>query len=316
MTHGLIFADLEGIINAFDLEKEISKDLYTNEVQICIDALIKCGIDKITVCDAHSSGDMIKPTILSGNVNLISQVRNISFEEKYDFAIFIGFHGMENSEGFFPHTFRFDFKEVAINNMYDRPVPIGEVEIYSRWLGFHGVPVILIIGDREATYEANCFNIYRNVCCVKSFFQEKQVDVRLLYEKIESSIHQALKLDSKSCLSHDSDSVSVEFYHNDVVKELGDYEKRNNKIIFKNCADLVNHLYPLVDELNEFNSRNFDKNRLFLKEARLLAKALNKEEFMDSEASELLGSKNLSTLDEKSRVAILTTLRQMSQKVN
>ena len=166
--HGLILADIEGIIgvNDFISDAENSKILYTREVKVYIDALLKNGVEKITVCDGHNRGDMILPDIASQNIKLVSMIGNISFDENYDFAILVGFHGMGESPGVLSHTLRFDFKRVYANDM-----PIGEVEIYTRWLGSNGVPVVLVTGDREAVYEANCYNIYRAVCCVKSLYQ-------------------------------------------------------------------------------------------------------------------------------------------------
>jgi len=97
--HGLIFADIEGIAGIWDLnDTDRCKDLYTKEIQVYIDALIENGVEKITVCDAHDEGDMILDSVVSKNVRLISNSKNLSFVgEQYDFALLVGLHGMEGS---------------------------------------------------------------------------------------------------------------------------------------------------------------------------------------------------------------------------
>ena len=152
----------------------------------------------------------------------------MSFEEPYDFAIMVGYHGMGGQLGIFPHTYRFDIKEILVNG-----TPIGEVEVICRWLGSHGVPVILVTGDREATYEANYYNPYRTTCCTKNLFQSEFICHQLLYEKLLCSIDVALKLEKNLCLSHDTCIVTVEFYKPDVVGMLTDYEVNENKRVFK-----------------------------------------------------------------------------------
>ena len=249
---------------------------------------------------------MIDSRIVSENIQLVSHVKNVSFAEKYDFAILVGFHGMSESLGILPHSLRFDFKRRTVNN-----IPIGEVEIYTRWLGFHKIPIILVTGDREATYEANCFNPYRNTCCVKSLFQIENIDKSLLYEKLTLVIESSIKLNKEKCLSNDCDEVSIEFYQPDMADSLKNYTKLDNKIIFKNCTELVEKLYHLIDDINEFNTKNIKKNTEFLKEVRELAKKLTKEALENSKAGDLLKNNNLLFLDENSRNKILETLRML-----
>lgn len=79
---------------------------------------------------------------------------------------------MNGSSGILPHTLRFNFQQISIfSDKLKSYIPIGEVEIYIRWLGSKGIPVLLVSGDREAAYEGNCFNPYRETFCVKSLFE-------------------------------------------------------------------------------------------------------------------------------------------------
>jgi len=305
--HALILADIEGVLGVWDFEndKENSKILYTREIEVYIKSLINNGVVKITVCDSHNKGDMILPSIISNKVSLISQAKNISINEvKYDFAIMVGYHGMGESLGIMPHTMRFDFKRI-----YAGGIPIGEVEIYSRWLGFHGVPVILVTGDREAVYEANCFNPYRTTCCVKSLFQNEHIRPQLIYDKLASSVDAAMGLNMSKCLARDNEEISVEFYNADMATVLTSdgFVVSENKLIFKSCTDFVNNLSYLVAKMNDTNLKIVQANRLFIKKVRDLIKRIKKEDLIKSGIMPFL-SKNMYFLDSASRKEILDTI--------
>lgn len=313
MVHALILADIEGITDIYDLD-DIDKcaDLYTNEIQVYIKTLVENGISKITICDAHDGGNLISRSVIetekySGEeVRIVSQVKNLSFEEKFDFAILVGFHGMNGSLGILPHTLRDDFRLISLfctKKQYR--IPIGEVELYSRWLGSKGIPVILVTGDREAVYEANCFNPFRQTCCVKSYFQSTYVSRSDYYKKIDSSIKASLILNWDICLSEDLNEIAVNFYHPDVIEAIGNvhYKRKDDSIVFNDCADLVSNLYSLIDILNEINGINVELNIAFIKDVRKMAVSLRKEDVAKSDIGPLLNS-NLLTLDSKSRDTI------------
>jgi len=218
---------------------------------------------------------------------------------------------MAGSLGILPHTLRFDFKEVSVvDSRRGINIPIGEVELYSRWLGSYGIPAIFVSGDRAAVYEANCFNPYRQVCCVKSCFQSELYDRALLYEKLANSVKCALKLDKELCLSKDNNEIEVEFYNLDVADALGamGYNKRGNRLLFSSCADFVNGLYNLVNYLKQINKTTWKTNVAFLKEVRELAQSLQKEDVAESEIGLLLNN-NLFFLDKISREKIISGIK-------
>jgi len=313
-VHALIIADLEGITDVYDLtDTGGCAALYTAEIQQYIQALLSRNVAKITVCDAHDKGNLISREISSDNVNIVARVDNFPFDEKYDFAILAGFHGMNGSPGIIPHTLRYDFK--AVFSYYSRLqtwIPIGEVEIYSRWLGAKGIPVILVTGDREAVYEANCFNPYRQTCCVKSCFELNPANRALVYAKIAHSLDSALKLNRYACLSEDSSEIAVEFNNPDVAEELSKagYTSKEGRIVFSSCTELVNGLYPLLDKLNEINRANIAINKAFISEVRKLVGPLKKEDVANSAIGPLL-NKNILFLDSKSREKIMEGIKAM-----
>ena len=160
----LIVADIEGVHGVYNLtDTKRNAELLTKEVETCILALHNCNITRITVCDSHNKGNSIcLDTLSKYNIELLSQLHSLAEleHEDYDFAILIGFHGMNGSDGILAHTLRPDIRGVRLAN----GVEIGEVELICRWLGHLNIPVILVVGDVEATREGNFFDSYRHVC--------------------------------------------------------------------------------------------------------------------------------------------------------
>jgi len=318
MTHALIIADIEGIADIDDLtDIEKSSKLYTQEVIVYINALLANGINQITICDAHDEGKLLirkKIEDINSGINkitLVSRIDGISFENKYDFAILVGFHGMEGSFGILPHTIRFDIKQISlVNTNNEISIPIGEVELYIRWLGYHNIPVIMVTGDREAVYEANCFNPYLQVCCVKSRLQKEFIDRAFLYDKLTQSVENALALNKTLCISCDNDKIAIELYNLDTTHALCimGYNNKENRIIFNNCADLVKELYTFVGHLQDINKTTWETNIAFLKTVRELAKPLQKEVVANSEIGSLLNN-NLLLLDRYSREKITSVIK-------
>jgi len=320
MTHALILADVEGIAEIYNLAnmEECSK-MYTQEIETCVLVLLENGVDKITVCDVHDRGDQINPKIArkgmfeKGEVRLVSRVDGIPFDSKYDFAFLIGFHGMSDTPGILPHTLRFDFKEIAVVDQRSRiNIPIGEVEIYTRWLGSYGIPVMLVAGDREATYEANCFNPYRQTCCIKSYFQTNHFNTISMHDKLSQSLLSSLKLEKSLCLTPDDGEILIEFHNPDITQALVDKGccKEDDRILFSCCADLVNNLYPLVEILQELNQEMWASNVAFLQTIKTLAKPLKREDLENSEIGPLLNN-NLLFIDASSREKIMSKIQSL-----
>lgn len=304
----LIIADLEGIYDVYALDDmNQCQKAYCDELLVYIDALLEYGIQNIVVCDAHNKGTLLYELLEvyeRKNVDVVSTIAGINFDQKYDYAFLVGFHGMAYSCGIIPHSFRFNFKQVSVfYEKLNEYIPIGEVEVYMRWLGAKGIPVLLVSGDREAVYEASFFNPYRETCCVKSFFEFKKLSRDFVFQKIRGSIIQALQLDYNSCLSIDQGNVCISFVHDDTLAALSHYEYiiTDEGLIFNNCTDFVENLYPLVNRLIEFDKYLMKINRDFLQELRNQTGSLNRTAFEASEAGRLLSHHTLYSLNQKVR---------------
>ena len=309
VTHSaLILADIEGITNIYDLNDKLQyQPEYLNELKVYADALLQHGVHRIVVCDSHDQGNLLfgLPDFFNGeDIQVLSTLANIDFTEKYDFAMMVGFHGMTGSPGILSHSVRFNFQQIAIySKSLKAEIPIGEVEIYSRWLGSKGIPVILVAGDREATYEGNCFNPYRAVCCVKSFFESAPACRDALYGKIHSCVDLALSLDPSTCLSFDSDPLSITFSHVELPEELlkAGYPIVGEKLIYDTYTAFVEDLYPLVDQLIEFDKKTVATNSEFLRKLRKIAATIDRAEFEHSEIEAVLSKNNLYSMSRKDR---------------
>lgn len=306
----LIIADLEGITDIYTMKNiEKSKLLYNDEICMYIEALIEKKIFNIDVCDIHNEGNLISDSIKrynndDVNIQLISTMSNLTFKDSYDFAFMVGFHGMNGSCGIFPHTIRFNFKKIKVySKELKRFIPVGEVELYSRWLGYRGIPVILVTGDLEACYEGNSFNPYRETCCVKSFFENTNIQREIMYSKIKESVYHSINLVYQECLAQDRDEVLIEFYKEGLIEYLSNlgYKKNGNNLVFETSFQFVENLMSLVSKLNDFDKDNLSKNIEFLKELRKLSPLVSKDEIIDSDIGHILSNNNLYSLDSKTR---------------
>lgn len=304
----LVIADLEGIYDVYDLKNiDQYRESYNNEVISYIDALVKNGVINIDICDVHDQGNLllqIPQRYSKANIRIISTISGINFETKYVFSMMVGFHGMAGSLGVLPHSFRHNFKQISIccdESRYN--IPIGEVEVYSRWLGSKGIPVILVAGDREAVYEGNCFNPYRETCCVKSCFENNKISCNLLFDKIQNSVYCAMKLDYGKCISTDNCPICISFTHEDQIDEFSrlGYRCKDKNIIFDSCSEFVSKLYDMVDIMIEFDKNTFTANLSLLKELRKLAPLTSRDTLINSEIGELLAGCNLFSLNRRAR---------------
>jgi D-amino peptidase len=71
----------------------------------------------------------------------------------FDLAFLVGFHAMAGDRtGFISHTMTHGLMVEVSGDI------VGEIALWSWWLGDHGVPVGLITGDRAASAEAERFS--------------------------------------------------------------------------------------------------------------------------------------------------------------
>ena len=135
------------------INPETAKKALTNEVNACIEGLVAAGADSVTVVDGHGGSNSIDIFALHPAAELVQYGGPFAYaspEGKYDAAVQIGAHAMQNSGGFLCHT----FNSHGTSEMRMNGAPIGEIGIETYICAYFGIPMVLVSGDECACAEA------------------------------------------------------------------------------------------------------------------------------------------------------------------
>ena len=128
------------------INPETAKKALTNEVNACIEGLVAAGADSVTVVDGHGGSNSIDIFALHPAAELVQYGGPFAYaspEGKYDAAVQIGAHAMQNSGGFLCHT----FNSHGTSEMRMNGAPIGEIGIETYICAYFGIPMVLVSGD-------------------------------------------------------------------------------------------------------------------------------------------------------------------------
>ena len=117
---------------------------------------MEAGAESVTVVDGHGGSNSIDIFKLHPAAELL-QYGGTFFsafpDGKYDAAIQIGAHAMQNSNGYMCHSFNsHGISEIRFNGN-----PIGEIGIEFLLCAWFGIPMVLVSGDEKACEEARNF---------------------------------------------------------------------------------------------------------------------------------------------------------------
>ena len=132
--------------------------LLTEEVNACVEGLVRAGADEIVVWDGHGGSNSIDITQLHPAASLGTIggpiLRMNLLDASYDAAVQLGAHAMQGAESaYLNHT----FASHSIAGMRLNGQPIGEIGIQALLAAYFRVPTILVSGDRAACAEARNF---------------------------------------------------------------------------------------------------------------------------------------------------------------
>lgn len=132
--------------------------LLTEEVNACVEGLVRAGADEIVVWDGHGGSNSIDITLLHPAASLGTIggpiLRMNLLDASYDAAVQLGAHAMQGTESaYLNHT----FASHSIAGMRLNGQPIGEIGIQALLAAYFRVPTILVSGDRAACAEARNF---------------------------------------------------------------------------------------------------------------------------------------------------------------
>src|SRR2546428_2841251 len=132
-----------------------SRHLMTQEANAAIEGCVKAGATDILIADSDWNFDNLIPeelheaaTLLRGTPRGFSMVE--ALDASTDAALFIGYHARAGTpRAVLDHTYSGTVAAVRVNG-----TEVGETGINAYLAGHHGVPVVLVTGDRALTAEA------------------------------------------------------------------------------------------------------------------------------------------------------------------
>lgn len=281
----LLIADLEGIIGVTDIFLEENKRYLLEEIEFITNILKKNNIQKIDICYIHDGGRLLKTEKLFDNTcRIYNHISQIDICEKYDGAFMIGFHGKNNSGGYFDHTIRGDIEKIIYGDL-----SVGEIELYGRWIEKQGIPVLLVAGEDVAKKEAE--NIEAYFFSTKSIRKKYKKDELLKeYEKIIIE-----SINSKKVIEdYSGGKIEIKYLNNDIMEHMkrNGYKVENNRLVFNSLNEFIlNDILwekDMMDAYDKILSRNMQFS-LYLKK--------HKEKLIDKE--NLILGKRLDLISEK-----------------
>src|SRR5438309_1533564 len=132
-----------------------NRHLMTQEANAAVEGCLKAGATEVLVADSHWNFDNLIPEelheaamLLRGTPRSFSMVQDL--DSSYDAALFIGYHARAGTpRAILDHTYSGTIASVRVNDE-----EVGETGINAFLAGHHGVPVVLVTGDRAVTAEA------------------------------------------------------------------------------------------------------------------------------------------------------------------
>ena len=132
-----------------------NRHLMTQEANAAVEGCLKAGATEVLVADSHWNFDNLIPEelheaamLLRGTPRSFSMVQDL--DSSYDAALFIGYHARAGTpRAILDHTYSGTIASVRVND-----TEVGETGINAYLAGHHGVPVVLVTGDRAVTAEA------------------------------------------------------------------------------------------------------------------------------------------------------------------
>ena len=262
-TGGLfILFDLEGIIGIKDIFNDQNNILAYREIEFIVNIFKDAGYNHFTLCNIHNDGRCLDKKILRKmEITVIEGVEGLLFidSNQFDSAIMIGFHGCIDSGGYFDHTFRADITSLMVGE-----VKLGEVGIFFRWLGIHGMRVIFVSGEGNFSGE-----IMNYQCITHSFIGPvKEENIDFEYQRLRKSIESAIFYanDSGSFLDRDGlvyitvDNTDKYYY----LKDESYFLLEKNNFIFLSVTDFIAHLTDFAYALNSAIKKIYRNNLSFI----------------------------------------------------
>lgn len=159
--------DMEGTTGVVDWgqcrgpsqEYEYYRGLLQAEVNAAIDGALAAGATELVVNDSHSTMQNLRPDELHGRASYLSGRHKPLYmmeglDDSFDAALFVSYHGSASATSSVLHH---TYNPRAIAEVRLNGVIAGEAGVNALVALAHGVPVVLISGDRVTIDEAQPF---------------------------------------------------------------------------------------------------------------------------------------------------------------
>lgn len=158
-----ISADFEGVSGVVDIhhcnpgnpEFEWARRLWIQQINAVAEGAFAAGADEVVVNEAHSAMNYMLPELLHPRVSYISgYIKNDNqmegLNQSFTGSALLGHARAGTAGGVLNHSYVMrDVVGIRLNGE-----PIGELGLNAYWAGFHGVPLILVVGDDKTAAEA------------------------------------------------------------------------------------------------------------------------------------------------------------------
>jgi D-amino peptidase len=159
--------DMEGTTGVVDWgqcrgpsqEYEYYRGVLQAEVNAAIDGALAAGATELVVNDSHSTMQNLRPDELHGRASYLSGRHKPLYmmeglDDSFDAALFVSYHGSASATSSVLHH---TYNPRAIAEVRLNGVIAGEAGVNALVALAHGVPVVLISGDRVTIDEAQPF---------------------------------------------------------------------------------------------------------------------------------------------------------------
>jgi len=134
----------------------LGRALMTGEVNAAIEGAFDAGASTVVVSDSHWNKRNLlwerldpRAEVVSGGPRPLGMMAGI--DASFDGAILLGCHAREgHPKGVLAHTWSHE----SVDELRLAGEPAGEIALNAAIAGFHGVPILLVTGDRWACEEA------------------------------------------------------------------------------------------------------------------------------------------------------------------
>ncbi|MBO4809211.1 MAG: M55 family metallopeptidase [Lachnospiraceae bacterium] len=241
-------SDLEGIscISMSNYTKQGTE--YLNVLKSVYEWFAQMGFNSI-ICDIHNDGDYVRTANVDRRVYKAG-IGSLDITAKYDFAILIGFHGMEGAKGILTHTFKGEIKELKIGDK-----KAGEITTFITWLWEHNIPVSAVVG--ATGIEDECAELQVPYFISKTEKSDYFVNEISLLDEIIKERGLIRSVPNKK--------IRISFYNEDIATWLSQntsFIVDENECIFSDVNEFINNVISLCLEINKgakwIISRNLD----------------------------------------------------------